>query len=125
MMYLIIKGRSIIIFFLIAVLVRCNNDELDTDISKTTSKDYSKVEIYCWCFLSNRQETETPCTTPKAVVTAELIKNENLFRTINNIDTIERLKSVIFNGKKLTEERMHQPDSRLMFLFKISDLCLG
>lgn len=104
------------------VLLCCNNDKSrSTQDLKSTGARYGSIEIYCWCFESNDYETVSGCSTPKSIEAVELIKEENLFQLINNRDTIERLKSLIFNEKKLIKEERNPPDSRFVFVFKVND----
>lgn len=110
------------LFFFIAIFFCCKNKPvLSVDKPIASNRNYTKVEIYCWCFFSNNFETISPCTTPKAIETAELIMSKNLFAIVNNSDTIRKLRSLIFDRKRSVEEKTDYPDSRFLMLFRISN----
>lgn len=89
------------------------------DFTSGADLEYSKVEIYCWCFSSDAFESGSRCTTPAALKPSEIIRPVNLYRSINDKDTVEALRRIIFDKKEKEEQLEYGgTDIRLLFLWK-------
>jgi hypothetical protein len=85
---------------------------------QTSHSGYSSIDIYCWCFKSDEFESMSKCETILATRSYEIIKPENLLRSITAKDTIEAIESLVFSKSRKIEETPGQHDSRFLLLCK-------
>lgn len=107
--------------WIVSVLISCTNNKLpNVEGSGTGGDEYGSVEIFC--FLSNQDQTHSLCTTTIAVTAADLTRQkEKLLRIINNRDTVNKLKSIIFTEKKVVEPKVFHSEARFVFVFKADE----
>ena len=99
-------------------------DDNKSNISENTASSRSKVEIYCWGFRSDTFFTVQECGPDggEGIKPNELIYSKILYRTIENRDTIELLKNMIFSNKKDLGEAKFVCHAQFLILFKHDDL---
>src|SRR5258706_3128091 len=106
---------SLAMLFALNVALCKSKDKTEIDRRKEEFSDntyfqkYSKIEIYCWCFLNGARQKQPDqimpgnirvCNTIVSVSPSELIKPEGLFDSITNGNMINGLEHMIFYGKK-------------------------
>ena len=98
---------------------------------KTKNLKYSKIEIYCWCFLNGKviynkdgtlSEDFRDCETFVRMNPSELIKPEYLFDSTSNSGIIEELQKIFFSGKEHSEKMPYGSEPRFLILFKENEL---
>jgi hypothetical protein len=120
------KYCKVISFVALLVLISfgCTNSNLNN----FSSKAYTKIEIYCWCFFQDPKEdardghsfpANGTCETPLTVTPSRFVNTQNFYDSISNGVQIRSIQHIIFDSKSMYEkaEDSH-PESRFLILLK-------
>jgi len=124
---------TLLVLTIILGLIYCKSSEKSDKMVelKTNNLKYSKIEIYCWYFLTGKaiynkngtmSEETRYCNTTVRMNPSELIKPEYLFDSTSNSGIIEELQKIFFSGKEHSEKMPYGSEPRFLVLFKENEL---
>lgn len=101
-------------------------DTASLSLNKNDFTDYTGIEIYCFCFLSepphedekgNMVSNLAICTTPFRIKPVHLINSENLFYSNNDFEIVNSIRDIFFREKEIIKNRC-EIDTRFLILLK-------